>query len=59
MATVTRKAALRPTLSPIRPKIRAPRGRKAKPVPNRARAAIRPAVSLRPVKKTLEMQLNG
>ena len=53
--TVTRKAPLRPTRSPIRPNTRAPRGRKANPTPNRARAANRPAVSLRPAKKTLEM----
>mgnify|MGYP003134854784 CR=1 FL=1 len=53
--TVMRKAALRPTRSPMRPKINAPKGRKAKPAPNRARAATRPAVSFSPAKKFREM----
>ena len=39
IATVTRKAPLRPSRSPIRPNTRAPRGLNAKPTPNRARAA--------------------
>ena len=53
--TVIRKAALRPIRSPMRPKISAPRGRKAKPAPKRASAATRPAVSVRPAKKLREM----
>lgn len=53
--TVTRNAPLRPSRSPMWPNTRAPIGRKAKPTPNRARAARVPAVSLRPAKKALEI----
>ena len=53
--TQIRNAALRPIRSPTRPKISAPNGRKAKPTPNSARLAIRPAVDPSWAKKVLEM----
>src|SRR5665213_1025790 len=55
MITVIRNVLWRPTRPPRRPKISAPIGRKKKPVPNRARAASRPAVESRAVKKFLAM----
>ena len=51
MVTVIRKAPLRPTLSPTRPKISAPMGRKKKPAPKSPRAASRPEVGSSSVKK--------
>src|SRR5665647_81521 len=51
---VTRKVPLRPTRSPMRPKIRAPIGRKAKPTAKAPRAKTYPAVSLSPAKKVLD-----
>ncbi len=51
--TVIRKAPLRPALSPIRPKISAPSGRKKNPAPNRPSAASTPAVSPSSAKKFL------
>ena len=47
---VIRKVFLRPTLSPMRPKIRAPRGRTAKPAANTSRARISPVISFMPEK---------
>ncbi len=52
---VIRKALLRPNLSPMTPKIKAPRGRKAKPAANSARAASKAGVGSSPAKNTLEM----
>ena len=46
---------MRPTRSPIAPKMIAPSGRKAKPTANKASAAISAEVGSSPVKKTLEM----
>src|SRR5579859_555416 len=53
IVTVIRNAPLRPTLSPTRPKISAPIGRKKNPAPNRPSAARSPAVGSRAVKKFL------
>src|SRR3982751_6974957 len=53
--TVTRNAPLRPSLSPMTPKISAPRGRNAKPAANSARAAISAGVGSKPAKNTFEM----
>jgi hypothetical protein len=47
---VMRKVYFRPTISPIRPKKRAPKGRIAKPAANARRAKTNPAVSLMPEK---------
>ena len=55
MLTVTRNAPLRPSRSPITPKIKAPSGRKAKPAANNASAASRAGVGSSPAKNTLEM----
>ena len=51
--TVARKVALRPTRSPIAPKMIAPNGRKAKPTANKASAAISAEVGSSPVRNTL------
>src|ERR1700722_3088694 len=53
--TQIRNAALRPRMSPTRPKISAPSGRKAKPTPNNASAAICPAIGSSWAKKVLAM----
>ncbi len=53
--TVIRKAPLRPAVSPIRPKISAPTGRKANPTAKLIRAKTKPADSLRPAEKVLAM----
>src|SRR3982751_5083906 len=53
--TVTRKAPLRPSLSPTTPKISAPSGRKANPAANNPSAAMRAEVGSSPAKKTREM----
>src|SRR5580658_5417761 len=53
--TQIRNAALRPRMSPTRPKISAPSGRKAKPTPNSASAAIWPAIGSSWAKKVLAM----
>src|SRR5579859_3743888 len=53
MVTVIRNAPLRPTLSPTRPKISAPIGRKKNPAPKRPSAASSPAVGSSAVKKFL------
>src|ERR671913_1817387 len=53
--TVVRKVALRPTRSPIAPKMIAPRGRKAKPTANSARAATSADVGSSPARNTLAM----
>ena len=55
MLTVMRKALLRPSRSPRRPKIKAPTGRKKKPAPKSASAASRPAVGSSSAKKFLAM----
>src|SRR3546814_17964377 len=48
---VIRKVYLRPTMSPRRPKTKAPKGRTAKPAANASKAKIKPAVGLTPEKK--------
>src|SRR5687768_7732795 len=53
--TVVRKVALRPTRSPIAPKMIAPSGRKAKPTANSASAAISAEVGSSPARNTLAM----
>src|SRR5207253_6272228 len=53
--TVTRNAPLRPSRSPITPKISAPSGRKAKPAANRPSAAISAEVGSSAAKKIFEM----
>ncbi len=50
--TVIRNAPLRPSRSPITPKMMAPSGRKAKPAAKSPSAAISPAVGSSPAKKT-------
>src|SRR6516225_967756 len=56
--TQIRKAALRPRMSPTRPKISAPSGRNAKPTPDSVSAAIWPAVGPSAAKKCLEMSVS-
>jgi hypothetical protein len=46
MSNVTRNAYFRPTMSPIRPKNSAPKGRTTKPTANVERYAISASVSL-------------
>ncbi len=53
--TVVRKVALRPTRSPITPKMIAPNGRNAKPTANNASAAISAEVGSSPARNTLAM----
>ena len=53
--TVVRKVALRPTRSPIAPKMIAPSGRKAKPTANSASAATSAPVGSSPARNTLAM----
>ncbi len=53
--TVARKVALRPTRSPIAPKMIAPSGRKAKPTANSASAATSAPVGSSPARNTLAM----
>src|SRR5688572_11439006 len=53
--TVARNAPLRPSRSPITPKMIAPSGRKAKPAANNPSAAISAAVGSSPAKNTFEM----
>src|SRR5687768_1815917 len=53
--TVVRKVALRPTRSPITPKMIAPSGLKAKPTANSASAAISAEVGSSPARNTLAM----
>ncbi|MNJ63551.1 hypothetical protein D3C77_594640 [compost metagenome] len=48
---VTRKVYLRPTRSPSRPNISAPKGRTAKPAANASKAKMKPAVGFTPEKK--------
>ena len=55
ISTVTRKAPLRPVRSPIRPKISAPTGRKAKPTAKLISAKTSPAASESPAEKVLAM----